>query len=613
MHAVCLALCLALAAAPPLPAPDFQSAVAATEGDTDILVYLHGSDWCRLGEKLLTTVWEAPEFAVGLGRDFLRVAVDRPEGNLDEPLRARLGPVDATPVSPVELLTPDSAGKALFTRLPDGSYRVRYPDNRVPGKDALRWDVVVGPGKPVTAVVFQALPDAELPNQGPGFAANGNYCVSEFAATLAGAPCRFSAAWADNQAGDMPASMAIDGLAESPNNAWNRSDVNQRSARLVLVPETPLPAGARLSCTLHSKSQWPQHIPGHFRLLLLRDPATAALVTQAHERARTTQRNSRLNCSPAKLPALCLCTGSGTPYAEFNDFSVSSTPEDALAAVKRLHARRRERDRLLAAAETATGLAKANLLGQAIELPELRLDNPLRDRLFKQLKAADPEDKSGWWDHLAFDPGRICKPAYELWNKQDRAGALAALEPILAAQSQRRLTKAQLQRLYLVKFDMLRQWPGHQDERWAVCQQILAIDPDTNEGVGARGYLMVNHRVPDVGLTYGWAPSQVTAPSGSWTITVDLPRYFTHAGKYRLGFHSIGGKDKLTINGVALLADGELLALDRQSLLLTPGRVEGGYLLSLATCLPNARLSLRVDYEATGGDCSGQFAIEPQL
>ncbi len=60
-------------------AANYEDAVArAKAGGKDIVVFQHGSDWNRLGEKLLTNVWMKAEFAKAVG-DVVLVAIDRPD------------------------------------------------------------------------------------------------------------------------------------------------------------------------------------------------------------------------------------------------------------------------------------------------------------------------------------------------------------------------------------------------------------------------------------------------------------------------------------------------------------------------------------------------------
>jgi len=42
----------------------------------DLLIFVHGSDWCRPGERFKQSIWDDPKFATSLGDGFVRLSVD---------------------------------------------------------------------------------------------------------------------------------------------------------------------------------------------------------------------------------------------------------------------------------------------------------------------------------------------------------------------------------------------------------------------------------------------------------------------------------------------------------------------------------------------------------
>ena len=73
-----LFLCLPLHGA--RRAPHFQNALElAKTSNADIVILLHGSDWCPRGELFKKATWDTQPFANSLGDNFILLAIDRPE------------------------------------------------------------------------------------------------------------------------------------------------------------------------------------------------------------------------------------------------------------------------------------------------------------------------------------------------------------------------------------------------------------------------------------------------------------------------------------------------------------------------------------------------------
>ncbi len=78
IHGALSALALAsLSHAAPASADTWQEALTmAKPGNKDILLFVHGSDWNRLGEKFRKKIWEAPDFLPSLGDDLVTLRID---------------------------------------------------------------------------------------------------------------------------------------------------------------------------------------------------------------------------------------------------------------------------------------------------------------------------------------------------------------------------------------------------------------------------------------------------------------------------------------------------------------------------------------------------------
>ncbi len=635
-----LALFLLAAAGRADDAPQFEAALLQANGTRDILVYLHGSDWCKLGEHLKGTLWNAPDFQAATSREFVRVDIDHPE-TTDQEIRAIVAKlIDANPEAAL-IQGFKSPGGASTIQLANGAYGVKYPQ-AAPAQDTFFFELLLPPGKEIPALALQGMPHPKLPNNGPGLAGNGNFVVSKVEMQIGSRPVPCKAAWSDSFSA--PPATAIDANPVLPDKGWYRNDGNQRQAKLVIIPSSPLPGGARVTMALQFRSQWGQHILGCFRVLPLRQPDLASEIVHWQEIFELSQKNAKSGASTPRYPALLLYESVLTdpkagpryiPYASLNDFEIGTSAEATLAKIREFQAKRRQRDKLLAEASQAAGAARAALIGQALDIPGLSYDGGFRNAKLEEMKKADPTDQSGYFDKLSFDPGRIAKAAYELYQKNDQAGAIAKIDQIIASKQNSPLTKQQIQRLMLVKFDFLRRWKGHEDERFAVCKEMYKLDSETYEGIGAVGYLMAHRKIGEMAISYGWGPENVKAGANAWNLRIDTPRYFDHAGKYKISFTGISGKDKLTITAVSLWADGKKVSEDRHTLDLTPGNPTGTYQVNLETYTAGnqswsygnrqytyatreksagaTQVELHIDYQAPGTDARGSFNIEPLL
>lgn len=95
-------------------------------------------------------------------------------------------------------------------KLEDGSWRA---PNTAGGNEAYR--VVVSAMKGTRAIRLRTLTDPTLPEMGPGKASNGNFVLTEFAASSAGKSLKFSRAWADHSQPKYAVNGAIDSDAKT--------------------------------------------------------------------------------------------------------------------------------------------------------------------------------------------------------------------------------------------------------------------------------------------------------------------------------------------------------------------------------------------------------------
>ena len=123
--------------------------------------------------------------------------------------------LDWKPIAALHALGRDGDRELPLERLEDGSLRV---PKELQGNSRYQIEYVYRPeidAKPITAVRLRAIPDASLPNQGPGTAGNGNFVLTEIEMLRGDSPLSFSKAWASHSQPKYPIGHAIDSDAKS--------------------------------------------------------------------------------------------------------------------------------------------------------------------------------------------------------------------------------------------------------------------------------------------------------------------------------------------------------------------------------------------------------------
>ncbi|MFQ5732284.1 MAG: PSD1 and planctomycete cytochrome C domain-containing protein [Planctomycetaceae bacterium] len=187
----------------------------------------------------------------------------------------------------------------------------------------------------ITAIRLEALTHKSLPKTGPGYAANGNFVLTEFEARVVagkGQPrrIRFAKAVADHSQNGYPVTHAIDG---KPKTGWAinlRKGSPNVDREAIFFPETPIEIsdGATLIVKLrHDINR--NYMIGHFRLSISDAPASLLSVPTSIRKIVMTPAKRRTKAQRAQLQAAYLATD-GT----------------RAKLVESLEALRKERDRL---------------------------------------------------------------------------------------------------------------------------------------------------------------------------------------------------------------------------------------------------------------------------
>ena len=627
-------------AAPTSTEPDFPAALArAKESGNDIVVLQRGSDWNLLGERIYQDVWLSPEFVKALGDGFVLTTVDRPEqpgapalgAGGDDAAVKRFLEITAKPAPSGndDITSIKATGGAAFKRREDGTWRVDDPKNeRNPANDTIEFTLESRRGGSLLRLDF--LPDPALPNGCAGRASNGNFAVSEITITRDGKPFQPTKAWANASEGNMPASMAIDGISDQPNSVWNAAAHTRQPRCLLLALPEPLRPSGSIKVRLVCQSQWGQHVPACLRATLLDDAPAAAGLTRVTAAQDLASRNNAFNWwDGGRCPRVALLDSEGRAIgAEDNP---RADPTQLSARIREIRNIRSARDELLAKAATLKGPEQAEALRKALAVLGFHNwggNGDCYKPIHQKIREADPQDASGAVRWLGFggDPKNGVPWAKPAWNEAldtqggkrvltdaDYQEALARVDKELADPRNKVLEPEKIQRMMVAKFHIFRSWKGHEEERFRIQREIAAFDPGTFWGIGARGYLGMYGKSDVPFLTYGWKPGQLKAGANLWRMT-DTGYFFDHPGRYQIILAHAGGADKARVKRLALMDGDKPLAESAPDTDLGPGplsKVETVF--DCSGWQPGKSYVFVAEIEAAEGhlDLSGRFQIEP--
>jgi hypothetical protein len=159
--------------------------------------------------------------------------------------KSQLAAIDSAPAAaawkPAEYVEYGAASGAVFRPLEDGSLLAEGP---IGPHDVYR--IVARTDLPqVAAVRLRALTHESLPKMGPGRAGNGNFVLTDFAVSIAGAKLPIASAFADHEQPRFPITGALDGDPKSGwaiNVAAGAKAVMNADHEAVFVFEKPLAA-----------------------------------------------------------------------------------------------------------------------------------------------------------------------------------------------------------------------------------------------------------------------------------------------------------------------------------------------------------------------------------
>lgn len=158
-----------------------------------------------------------------------------------------------------------------------------------------------------------------------------------------------------------------------------------------------------------------------------------------------------------------------------------------LPATQKLLATRRERDEFWKEAKKVSDMRKAGLLGQGLDCMDLGLGR--RDEykpVLDEMKAADPEDESGYIAKYSFPGEGLVSLALEKADKQEFGNAEQEIEKW---EANPRLSSHQMQVVQAALFALYQRWPEKKNKIRPTLETMRDVDPQSDLGQAAARYL----------------------------------------------------------------------------------------------------------------------------
>ena len=183
-------------------------------------------------------------------------------------------------------------------------------------------------------------------------------------------------------------------------------------------------------------------------------------------------------------PAIVFFDLDARPYGDIQGLRRNDTLKQILQQIAAVRMRRIQRDKHWQQAYASEGQRKAELLGFGLDAMDIGLGyKGIYKSILKEIKQADPEDKSGFAGKYEFNPGKIVGQAQKLAGEKKYDEALTYVDEQLNC---KRLTNYQRQRGMAARFATYRKWKDHEQDAAQALKDIVAIDPGSDMGQGAQ-------------------------------------------------------------------------------------------------------------------------------
>lgn len=327
--------------------------------------------------------------------------------------------------------------------------------------------------------------------------------------------------------------------------------------------------------------------------LMLADPAvTKALgqavvirmdvpnVTSKEEHEENKKRFGNLDLSfPNVYPAIILYDKNNRrladiciPFAERKDpAAVAKKVQTAMDAA-------RKQGKLLAQAESASGIEKARLIGQAAAVPGVNRPNDVA----KQLKQLDPKDESGLYEVATLN---LFATAIESAGTKDWEADLARMKKLMENPL---LTTFQKQQACCIAIGLLRRHGGlaRKEELKQMIKTLHKLDPDSVLGKSAIDAERM--WVSNLNLIEGWSPSIL--PDDATPVELEGQHPIKEAGTYEITFAYTKGTEALRVAAVELYDGNKKVAEDRHDGFMGLKQTNNVYTLEVPAAVKKPRI-----------------------
>ncbi len=278
-------------------------------------------------------------------------------------------------------------------------------------------------------------------------------------------------------------------------------------------------------------------------------------VTPKEEHEANKQRFGNLDLSfPNVYPAIVLYDKTGRRLADICiPFAERNNPTAVAEKVATAMAAARKQTKLLAKAESAQGVEKARLIGQAAAVPGVTRPKDVA----KTLKQLDPEDKSGMYEVATLN---LYETAIQTASTTDWEADLARMKKLI---DNPLLTTDQKQQACCIAIGLLRRHGGlaRKAELKAMLAKLRTLDPNSLLGKSASDAERL--WVSELNLIEGWSPSVL--PEGPEPVEVAGKLPISGAGVYEVTFTYKKGGEALRIAAVELYDGKKKVAEDRHA------------------------------------------------
>lgn len=179
--------------------------------------------------------------------------------------------------APLKISQVTAFSKAAFKPQPDGSWLASGPLPKTDTYTVAAERVIEDNAAPaaIAALQIEVLPDASLPQKGPGRRDNGNFVLSEVSVTADGSPVTILSATASYSQAKFDAKLVLDGNDQT---GWAVGGGTGKAQTLTLHFAQPVAAEARLSVRLAQNYAQANHVMGRFRLLSTSNESAEAIL-----------------------------------------------------------------------------------------------------------------------------------------------------------------------------------------------------------------------------------------------------------------------------------------------------------------------------------------------